>query len=179
MNFFFRKKDERKEDEDKPRKQINLSGRAYNEYQDRDASIKLWLPVSIKKKLDEVCAYIDTSASDFIRQILFVHMYGRGDFLGLVQMKHPTVSKHIESGVRFSIAPGKATTKPAAPEKNDADFKVWVPIKMKADLDRMAIQNKTSLSDYARHAIITHLLGNLPYDSRAFKELPPVGIDEG
>lgn len=184
--FFFRRKDERKAEEGSPSLQINLSGRPYNAYSKRDASITLWLPESIKDRLNEVCTYIDTSVSDLIRQILFIHMYGRVDFLGLLQSKHPTaLNSHIDTGIVPEITPQvelelKAIKK--KPSKNVAEVstssvKVWVPSKMKTDLDQLAIKNKTSLSDYSRHVIITHLLGHIPYDSNPFKEAPPVGIE--
>jgi hypothetical protein len=170
MDFFTRKKDDRKADEGNPLPQINLSGRAYNAYSERDTAITLWLPESIKDRLNEVCTYIDTSVSDFLRQVLFIHMYGRVDFLGLLQTKHPTaLNSHIDTGIVPETTPQvelelKAVKKkPAAEaaEGNTASIKVWLPSKMKVELDQLAVKNKTSLSDYARHVIITHLMGHI------------------
>lgn len=189
MDFFFRKKDDRKADEGKPLLQINLSGRAYGrDFSGRDASIKLWLPPSIKDRLDEVCTYIDTSVSDFLRQVLFIHMYGRVDFLGLLQAKHPTaLNSHIDTGIVPDTSPQveievksvkKVKVTKNGPEKSTSSVKIWVPSKLKTDLDQLALKNKASLSDYARHVIITHLLGNIPYDSNPFKETPPAALEE-
>lgn len=187
MNFFFRKKDDTKENETTSRYSINLSGRPYNQYQDRDATIKLWLPEHAKKKIDEVCSYIDTTASDFIRQILFVHMYGRADFLALMQTKHPSVvDSHIERGIRYSVSSpsspsGSHQSSPASaptPPKNEASYKVHVPAKFKVDLEQCATYRKHSISSYSRQVILTHLYGYLPYDHELFGEHPPVGIDE-
>lgn len=189
MDFFFRKRDERKAEYGRPLLQINLSGRPYGrDYSDCDAAITLWLPPSVKDRLDEVCTYIDTSVSDFLRQILFIHCYGRVDFLGLLQTKHPTaLNSHIDTGIVPDRTPQvelelKAVKKKKATangqEKNTASVKIWMPTKMKSDLDHLAIQNKSSLSEYARYTIITHLLGHLPYDSKSFKEFPPFAAEE-
>jgi hypothetical protein len=188
MDFFFRKKDDRETDEGKPLLQINLSGRPYNAYSERDAAIKLWLPESIKDRLNEVSTYIDTSVSDFLRQILFIHLYGRVDFLGLLQTKHPTaLNSHIDTGIVPDASPQveievkavkKAKVIKNGPEKSTSSVKIWVPSKMKSDLDQLALKNKASLSEYARHVIITHLLGNMPYDSSPFKAAPPADLEE-
>lgn len=188
MNFFFRKKDEPQNAEQTSRHTINLSGRPYNQYQDRNATIKLWLPDHAKKKINEICSYIDTTASDFIRQILFVHMYGRADFLALIQTKHPSiVDSPIASGVRYSVSSSflddvepfssSYATAPAPP-KNEASYKVHVPAKFKVDLEKCATYRKHSISSYSRQVILTHLYGYLPYNHELFEELPPVGIDE-
>jgi len=188
MEFFFRKKDERAADESGPLLQINLSGRPYNAYSDRDTAIKLWLPESVKDRLNEVCTYIDTSISDFLRQILFIHLYGRVDFLGLLQIKHPTaLNSHSDTGIVPDITPQvevsiKAVKKPkvskSVQENSTASVKIWVPSQMKADLERLAVKHKISLSNYSRRVIITHLLGNLPYDKAPFKLSPPFGTVE-
>ncbi len=188
MDFFFRKKDDRKAEEGKPLLQINLSGRPYNSYSERDTCIKLWLPESIKERLNEVSTYIDTSISDFLRQVLFIHLYGRVDFLGLLQTKHPTaLNSHIDTGIAPDITPQvelsiKAVKKPkvlkSVQEKSTASFKIWVPSQMKTDLERLAAKHKISLSNYARRVIITHLLGNLPYDSAPFKQSPPFATED-
>jgi hypothetical protein len=188
MEFFFRKKDERAANENGPLLQINLSGRPYNAYSVRDTTIKLWLPPTVKDRLDEVCTYIDTSISDFLRQVLFVHLYGRVDFLGLLQTKHPTaLNSHIDSGIVPVITPQVETSVKAVKkqkvsksvqENSTASVKVWIPSQMKSDLDRLAGKHKISLSNYARRVIITHLLGNLPYDSAPFKMPPPFGTVE-
>lgn len=189
MEFYFRKKDTRQADEGKPLLQINLSGRPYGrDYADRDAAIKLWLPPSTKERLEEVCTYIDTSISDFLRQVLFIHLYGRVDFLGLLQTKHPTaLNGHHDTGIVPDATPQverelKAVKrKPsvqAGSEKSTVSVKVWVPARMKADLEQLALKSRTSLSEYARRIIMTHLLGHLPYDDNPFKESPPAGNDE-
>lgn len=114
-------------------------------------------------------------------------MYGRADFLALMQTKHPSVvDSHIERGICYSVpspyspsdshqsSPASAPT----PPKNEASYKVHVPAKFKADLEKCATYRKHSISSYSRQVILTHLYGYLPYDHELFGEHPPVGIDE-
>lgn len=169
MKFFFRKKDNT--DEAKPREWIKLSGRPYNEYECRDVAIKIWLPEVVEGKIDEVCNCIDTTKSDFIRQILFVHLYGRADFLALVQMQHSSLYDQ-DSGVRFKKVPSDT------PPPIIVGLKIWVPSKLKSDLDKLAISKKMSLSSYAREIITTHLFGHIPYDSDPYKIEPPKDFTE-
>ena len=183
MNFFFRKKDDAKSDSVDTRYCITMSGRAYNKYDDRNASLKIWLPTSIEKTLNEVCTCVDTTKSDFIRQIIFVHMYGRADFLALVKIKHPCIFDQADgSGIRFSIAgggpPSKQFKEPPPVVKNDIGLKLWLPQLMKDDLERLAIKSKTTMSSYAREVIASHLLGDLPYDNSSINECPPKEFTE-
>lgn len=181
MKFFFRKKDERKTYEFAPRTEISLSGRAYNRFQDRDCAIKIWVPESAKTKIDEICSYLDTSASDFIRQVLFVHIYGRTDFLGLTQMRHPSiVDSHISTGIRFSTPPSDGLPftmqQPVAPkQKIDSSFKVWVPAKFSSDLGTLAIRHGETISSYVRKVFLTHLFGTLPFNPTLLTGHPPPG----
>lgn len=167
MRFFFRRKENTKDE--KSREWIRLSGRPYNDYIHSDASLKIWLPEAIESKLDEVGAYIDTTKSDFIRQILFVHLYGRTDFLALIQMQHPSlVPSAAAAGISFSTV-----TSVSSPPKNDVGMKIWLPAQMKADLDRLAIKHGMSMSSYAREVITTHLVGHVPYDDNPYRITPP------
>ena len=154
-----------------------MSGRPYNDYQDRDATLKIWLPKSLETQLDEVCTCLDTTKSDFIRQILFVHLYGRADFLALVKMGHPSLfHKPVDCSIKFSLQPGTVVNEPTI--KNEVGIKLWLPERMKNDFDQLAIRQRMSMSSYARDIITTHLIGNIPYDASSYKEQPPYDFTE-
>jgi len=93
MRFFFRKKDQ-PQPEQKPREYyVRLSGRNFDELDQCDVSLKFWLSESLEKHIDEMCSFQNTSASDLIRQILFVHLYGRYDLFGLDIMSASRIKK--------------------------------------------------------------------------------------
>lgn len=194
MKFFFRRKDDPVKDDDskgyRERDYIALSGREYNLYQDRDATIKIWLPDTARKTITQICDYLDTTASDFLRQILFVHMYGRADFLGLLQMEHASATNrkvtteeesyahaYANSKIRFSRA--KTPQEKPPPKVNTASYKVWVPSRLKTDLERLALSERESLSSYARNVILEHLYGRIPHTKSPFYACPPEDADEG
>lgn len=160
MNFFFRKKDQARPKQP-PRDcySIELSGRDYQQMTESKAALKLWLPESVEQKIDQMCNFVNTSASDLIRQILFIHLYGRYDLFGLMERQIGTFN--LGQPPMFSQTADNLH-QPAIVEKSNADVKVWLPVRMKEDLDKLALQNKMSMSHYAREVITTHLFGHVP-----------------
>lgn len=175
MRFFFRKKDAPYPSKHIKQHIITLSYRDYSEFERNDAIIKFWIPETIEKKIDEATDLLDTSLSDFVRQVLFIHLYGRHDLLGLYERKCGIYSPARE--VRYSVA--QRIDMPVLPaEKKIADVKIWLPSKMKSDLQTLADRSKMKLSPYVRLVLHTHLLGNLPYDPDLAGQSPPNGYEE-
>jgi len=174
--FFNRKRDIRTSAADTPDPQIIMSGRPYNrDYAERDTGLTLWLKPSLVQKIDQACAYLDISRSDFLRQMLFIHLYGRIDYLGLLQFRNQiAMNEQTDTGVVRSASPTVDSgvkvvkKKDKGPEQNTASLKVWVPAKLKADLEELATTNKETISSYARTVISSHLLGHLPYNPDPF-----------
>ncbi len=75
MRFFFRKKDESPPFQIQTPLQIVPSNRNFDQLKDCDVALKFWLPEYVKKMIDRMCRFQDTSASNLIRQILFIHLY--------------------------------------------------------------------------------------------------------
>ena len=132
MRFFSRKKDQARPKAHSVPYCVQLSGRNYEELEKNDASLKFWLPESVEKKIDEMSAFQDTSASDLILQILFIHLYGRYDLFGLIERQIETFNLNHISAVVMEIKVDYVGSEPV--EKNIADIKVWIPSKMKADI---------------------------------------------
>jgi len=112
--------------------------------------------------------------------ILFVHLYGRYDFLGIIEREEPkNKSANIDEnsnkgfGVKFSLNMPEYSSDRRPDMKSVAGYKVWVPNKMKWHLNKLAEHNKMSLSHYAREVIMTHILGNISIDQDIFNEEPP------
>lgn len=178
MRFFFRKKDQTRPVEVPVEYRIKLSGRSYEELDECDAALKFWLPESVEKKIDEMCSLQDTTASDLVRQILFIHLYGRYDLFGLVERKSYTFQ--LNQVPRYSLAWSESNTDaPAAPvEKSIADLKVWIPAKMKADIQMLAKKAGKKPSLFVRQVIITHLFGHVPPEGMTIDMHPPDGHQE-
>lgn len=174
MRFFFRKKDQPRPVEP-PVYHVQLSGRNYEELDECDVALKFWMPESVEKKIGEMSSVQNTSASDLVRQILFIHLYGRYDLFGLIERKCSTFM--LCRPVMYSRS--AAVVDPDAPavpvEKSIADFKVWIPAKMKADIQVLAQKAGKKPSLYVREVIVTHLFGHVPPEGFMFDMLPPDG----
>lgn len=154
---------------------IELSGRNYDELNDCDVALKFWLPESVEKKIEEMSSFQGTTASDIVRQILFIHLYGRYDLFGLIERKNSTfmLNRPIMYSRVCRIAEPDAPYVPV--EKSIADFKVWIPAKMKADIKVLALKTGKKTSLFVREVIITHLFGHIPPEGVSIDMLPPNG----
>jgi predicted DNA-binding protein len=177
MRFFSRKKDQARPGRPDIPYSIKLSGRDYDQLDICDSAIKFWLPETVEKKIDEMCSFQDTSASDLIRQILFIHLYGRYDLFGLIERQNHTYQ--LNSLPKFSLRSiDHLVPLPIPIEKNIADVKVWVPAKMKEDILMLAKDAGKKPSAYVRETIITHLFGHVPPGDISPEMSPPRGYEE-
>jgi len=135
-----------------------------------DVAIKFWLPELMDTVLAELCTKFDTSRSDLIRQTLFTYLYGRYDLIGLVERN----DRHyqLNGTVRFSRAPAPDSVTEPEPDlmrdmgKNTEDLKVWIPLRMKADIQKLAEKASISLSEMIREIIISTLFGHTYLSAR-------------
>lgn len=175
MFFFKRKKNEVIPEAHPVTYRINLSGRNYDELNDCDVALKFWLPESVEKKIEEMSSFQGTTASDIVRQILFIHLYGRYDLFGLIERKNSTFM--LNRPVMYSrICRVAKPDEPFVPlEKSIADFKVWIPAKMKADIMALALKAGKRPSLFVREVIIIHLFGHIPPEGISIDIQPPNG----
>lgn len=177
MRFFFRKKDEPKAAPPRQKNVITMTGRDFSIFDGDSIPLKFWLPESIETMMNEMSSKFDTSNSDMYRQILFGHLYGRYDLNGLLERNDHRFA--LNGRVLFSVKatspalPGGLPDSASAPkEKSVADVKVWVPSRMKHDLQMLADRNGVRLSEYVRAVVVEQLLGNLPYDKNITRAVP-------
>lgn len=179
MNFFFRSKDKaRPIDSIKQQRvayKVNMTGKDYSDMPQNNVTLKVWLPESVETQLGELTSYLNTSLSDLIRQILFQHLYGRYDLIGLVERQKFDPEKPYE-GVRFSVSSAAPSATQPTPKKV-AGVKVFIPERMRKDLDILAGAKYQTISEYVRLVILNHLFGTL--HSPSIKSVAPGNFDEG
>jgi hypothetical protein len=183
MRFFFRKKDESVPWIPRTEPRIVLSNRNFDQLKQCDVALKFWLPEYVERMIDRMCSFQDTSASDLIRQILFIHLYGRYDLFGLIERQDETYNLQTREKVRFSLRPLTFEEEVAISieeknKRNIADVKVWVPAKMKDDIKELAQKAGKKPSVYVRELIITHLFGHIQPNGISPAENPPEGFNE-
>lgn len=185
MRFFSRKKDDIIHHLSRVEPRITLSNRNFDQLKDCDVALKFWLPEYVERMIDKMCSFQDTSASDLIRQILFIHLYGRYDLFGLIERQDQTYNLQTREKVMFSLRTESLTPEQEAARdlelkkaRNIADVKVWVPAKMKDDIKLLAQKVGKKPSQYVREVIITHLFGHIPPTGISAAENPPDGFNE-
>jgi predicted DNA-binding protein len=183
MRFFFRKKDEPRPVEAAKKQRaeykVNMTGSNYSEMRQNDSTLKVWLPEAVEMHLDELTTYLQTSVSDLLRQILFQHLYGRYDLIGLVERQKFNPEEPYP-GIRFSCAPcppGTLSTSPPPAPKKAVGVKVFIPERMRKDLDNLAGSKHKTISEYVREVLFNHLYG--AFHSKGLQTTPPSNADEG
>lgn len=144
---------------------ISMSGRDFGDLFTCSAALKVWLPDSIELQLQEMSFFLNISVSDLIRQILFIHLYGRYDFLGYVErsLHHFKDPASVVDDVMFSLTDDDEpppTPVPEPPkEKQVAATKIFLPERMKQDLLAISEKRLVPVSEYCRSVIKSHLMG--------------------
>jgi len=170
------------EDEDKPVYTITQTDRDYSDLLEQgDVAIKFWLPEMMGEVLDQECSYAGTTRSDLIRQYLFMYLYGRHDLWGLLERNdhhyklcgRPMFSKRKVEPADMAKEPEPNIMQDMG--KNTEDLKVWIPQKMKTDIQALADKASISLSEMIREIIISMLFGHTYLSAR--KELMQMEIE--
>jgi len=174
--------DDEERPELQPKRHIIMTDRDYSPLLERgNVAIKFWLPELMGNILDQERRYTNTSRSDLIRQYLFMYLYGRHDLWGLFERKD--YHYKLNEPVLFSktkAAPGDLVAEPE-PDimqdlgKNIEDLKVWIPRKMKGDIQALADKAAISLSEMIREIILSMLFGHTYLSAR--KELMQMKIE--
>lgn len=183
MSIFFKRSRNQKspaQERMQDQKQFNISmtGRDFGDLFTCSVALKVWLPESTEKQLEEISAFLEISLSDLLRQILFVHLYGRYDFIGYVERELHTFKEpeDVHHRIKFCLdmpwhhfeAEDAADyerkleewlqSQPPI-EKQVAATKVFLPERMKADLTALAEKKLIPVSEYCRGVIVSHLMG--------------------
>jgi hypothetical protein len=157
---------------------VSMTDRDYGELLQCDAALKVWLPDNIMRMLYEITVLLDVSISDFIRQVLFVHLYGKYDLLGHIErddLKFNDPDRIAPCAKTVSATEAAPVEKiPTEPGHKVIALKVLLPAAMKQGLLDLADKKYQPISEYVRRIIITHLLGH----QESFP-VPPKRIKEG
>jgi len=171
------------EAEEEPTYTITQTDRDYSDLLEYgDVAIKFWLPELMDTVLDESCSFFHTSRSDLIRQTLFAYLYGRYDLIGLIERKdmHYQLTRPVMFS-RSRAIPEPDSVEEPEPDlmqdmgKNVEDLKVWIPRKMKGDIQILADKASISLSEMIREILLSMLIGHTYLSAR--KELMQMEIE--
>lgn len=158
----------------------------FSDLGNHDVAMKFWLPEPAFDALREMCSLNGDSVSESLRQLFATHCYGIYAFQ-LMNKKSPGLFKDPEpimySRGGLDTPPGKKRAYTYwVPElgKNVMPVKVWVPGRMRDDLQILAAHVDLNLSQYVREIVIARLLGHgtLPIRPEMLKSVPLPAADD-
>lgn len=144
----------------------------FSDLANHDSAMKFWLPEPAFEALREISAISGESVSETLRQFFAHHCYGIYAFQ-LMNRRMPGLFKD-PGPVMFSRGPSndpvgkKRVHTYWVPElgKNVIPIKVWVPKRLREDLQLLADHVELNLSQYVREIVISRLLGHGTLPSR-------------
>ena len=149
-----------------------------SDLQHNNIAFKFWLPMPVFESLQEICEIDDVSQSIFFRNYFYNHCYGLYVIKQLLA-DYPGLFK--DHDVRYSLAqdptpPGKKKSWTYwVPElgKNIVPIKIWIPKRLRDDLQTLADHAEVKVSQYVREIVISRLLGHgmVPLRPEMFKAI--------
>ncbi len=144
--------------------EISPSALEHEDFSTNAVSIKLWLPEKLVAAIDVLCDQHDASRPDVLRWILFEHVFGRVEFAHLERRAEPPPPPMNPPEVMYSRTRNPQT--PTSREINvrhlgkaTEDLKLFLPERLKLELQDLADAARQPLSDYLRAVLARHLLG--------------------
>jgi len=159
----------------------------FSAFAENDTAVKFWVPEPVADALEELRERDSMSMSQLLRQYLMVHCYGLYAIrLMLEANPHLFKDREVDSEIRFSRAappPGKKRMDTYfVPElgENVAPIKLWIPQRLRDDLQILADHLELKLSQYLREIVISRLLGHgtLPLRPEMLKAAPTPAADD-
>ena len=146
--------------------EISPSALEAEDFSTNAVSIKLWLPEKLVAAIDVLCDQHDASRPDVLRWILFEHVFGRVE-LAHLKLRMSAQLKEMEKIEIMRSARRSATEEGPTPREINArhlgkateDLKLFLPARLKLELQDLADAAKQPLSDYLRAVLARHLLG--------------------
>lgn len=138
----------------------------FRDLMQHDTAMKFWLPEPASEAMEELAHLNGDSMSEALRQLFVAHCYGIYAYQVMIKAMPELFSD--SKGTLFSELAEKA---PAGkkrvdtywvPElgKNVVPIKVWIPARVRRDLQSLADHVGIKLSQYIREIIISRLLGH-------------------
>ena len=135
-----------------------------------DASVKFWIPEPAADALKQIKKFRSESINETLLIFLLGHCYGFYLQQSLLS-RHPGVYRDPDAllDIRFShrkqpegYREPKRKTVYYVPElgKNIFPIKLWIPQRLKDDLERLALHVNLTLSEYLREIVISRLFGH-------------------
>ncbi len=115
--------------------------------------LKVWLPEPLDEVLRQLGDQGFASRSSLIRDALFIYAYGRYIY---TQMEAEREGFFFDKGPLYS----RATSRTPELGKNLINYKVWLPAKLREDMQSLADLAGIKLSHFVREVLISAFMGH-------------------
>lgn len=135
-----------------------------------DAELRVWVPEPVKVAMQEVAEKLDVALSKYLRDLFVVYLYGVHELLcmqdnqtGIFHPKPPPPARAPDAPMfsrayKVDYIPGLG--------KNIVPIKMFLPQKMKEDLQGLADKAGIPLSQFVREILVSHFLGHTVWPER-------------
>jgi hypothetical protein len=158
----------KKKGQEPPKINLLIEDRGLLDLSENSAVLRLWLPEAGRTALNQTTKNSGIVGSKYLREFFVSYLYGAHELLRMRSMKEglyyvplpkePSVTREGASGgIKFSRAPSVEYIPGLG--KNIFPFKVFLPQRIKDDLQGLADKVDIPLSQFVREILITHFFG--------------------
>lgn len=137
------------------------TGRDFRFLTDDPVSLKIWLPEAAETVIERDAARRGMTKAALIGQMLFAHLYGAQDLQDQLSRQAPWLSQ------RPRIAASRSPSYRPELGKNIADVRLFIPSRMRMELQALADASGLKLSAYARQVILDECFGLAPLEQES------------
>jgi len=161
-NFFAKwfRRQEMPEDEQIFRPNLGGSVEEFREFARNTVPVKIWIPRQMDELVEKLSDYFNESKPRYLRQMLFSYVYGRYKLECFKKLALEGADNPDEEFLLYSR--GHRSGPNTTPElgKNGQDIKLWLPLKLRDDLQSLADRVNVPLSQFIREILVSELLGH-------------------
>lgn len=136
---------------------------AYEAFRDNDARLKLWLPPPVVEALERVEQTGELNRPALLRELLFCYVYGAYDLQRMRELGDGLYWRPGDGFPLFSRPPRPVVVREgelrAELGKSTVDLLLWLPRRLREDLDALAAAEGVTPSQFARHVLVAELFG--------------------
>lgn len=132
--------------------------RDYSGMNQQEEQLRVWLPDPAKLGLEEVCEQAETSMTVYLTEYFTEYLYGCHELLRMRANRSGLYEPIKRSLMKYNM---EKTASDISPDlgKNIFALKIFIPTKIKADLQALANRAEISLGEFTRSLICAHLFG--------------------
>lgn len=133
------------------------TGRDYGFLSDDPVPLKIWLPEAAEAQLARQAVRQGLTKAALVGQVLFSHLYGTSALQLQLTKQSPWLSQRPRA-----VASRSPSYRPEL-GKNIADVRLFIPARMRVELQELATASGLKLSAYARRVILDEWFGQAPF----------------